>query len=210
MKSKCSLHLYFGNEKSPGLYRTVFWHSSLEDPIVGIRGTTIPTKGLPFIWGPSSQALALLFVTAVYSRETVAFENHALLEGPKGSPAGTLARLMKKRSSSWLLDLFGADISGRSLLHKMIIFGNPRGRQHGPISASLREEYLSPTNIQIFIDGEDITNSHAQLSLLKGHLLSSFIPRKDPLAGRKASNRAPTRSTPSPECRYVITAERTA
>ena len=203
MKSKNSLQLYFGNKYSPGLYRTVFRHYTMEEAIVGMRGTTIPTSGMPFIWGPSSQAMALLFVTAVKAYVEKLALNLPLLEGASSSPAGTLARLLKKRSSSWLLDLFGSDASGRSFLHRMIILGNPRGRQHGPISATLRSDFLSPAEIQIFVDGEDVTSQPEALSSLRESLEKSFIPRKDPLAGRKLARLRHPETKKAPK--YVLT-----
>ena len=181
-KTNTRLELYFGNTSSPGLYRTVFVPPYQTQPIVGLRGTTLHTTALPFIWGPASQALSLLFVSAVVrklSGEPIALP---LLEGPSLSPAGALARLLKKRTTSWQHDLFGSDAMGRSLLHRIIMLGNARGKQQGPIIATLNEAYLSSHDISILVEGQDISNDFKALVKLRDSLRSSFIPRKDPLA----------------------------
>jgi hypothetical protein len=95
-------------------------------------------------------------------------------------PAGALARLLKKRTTSWLHDLFGADASGRSLLHRIVILGNARGKQHGPTTATLREEYLSSGDIRVFVDGEDISYNEPELAKLTAQLMEAYIPRRNP------------------------------
>lgn len=207
MKGKSRLELYFGNNTSPGLYRTVFKTPSIPSPIVGTRGNTLPTSGLPFNWTPSSQSLAILLVAAVKSALTNDCSGRPLLEGPSSSPAGTLARLLKKRTTSWLHDIFGTDASCRSLLHRMIELRNPRGLQHGPITATLRSEYLSPNDIQIFVNSEDITNNLKAITNLLNSLIASFVPRKDPLAHRR-TNRGPcSRVITKTSYPYVLCAE---
>lgn len=188
MSYKRSLELHFGNLSSPELYRTVFFGPGIEEPIVGVRGAVIPTVGHPFIWGPSSQSLSLLFVGAVRHHLESKQKTPPVLEGPSSSPAGILARLLQKRTNSWLHDLFGTDASGRSLLHRIIVLVNPRGRRIGPISAGLRTEYLAPSNIKVLLEGKDISNDKIALKELFDSLLSSYTPRKDPLAKKRIQN----------------------
>lgn len=182
--SQTKLDLYFGASETPGLYRTVFHAPRSSKPIVGMRGTTLHTSALPFIWGPAAQSLSLLFVSAVHARIQGNDVTMPILEGSSASPAGALARLLKKRTTSWLHDLFGADVSGRSLLHRIVILGNARGKQHGPVTATLREEFLSSGDIRIFIDGEDISCNERELARLTTQLRESYIPRRNPLGGQ--------------------------
>ena len=180
IKQQTRLELYFGSSETPGLYRTVFHPPRSSKPIVGMRGTTLHTAALPFIWGPAAQSLSLLFVSAVQARVQGNPVTMPILEGGSASPAGALARLLKKRTTSWLHDLFGADASGRSLLHRIVILGNARGKQHGPTTATLREEYLSSSDIRVFIDGEDISSNEPELARLTAQLMESYIPRRNP------------------------------
>ena len=205
-EKKCSRSLYFGGQISPGLYRTMFTHPTYDDPIIGMRGTTIPPSGVPFIWGPSAQALSMLFVRAVSRYKEGQLSSLPHLEGFSSSPAGSLARLLKKRSASWIFDLFGADSSGRPLLQRMLTVGNPHSRLPGPITVSLRPGFISPAAIQIFIDGEDISDDIEALKKLNTSLEICFVPRKDPLAGRRI-NKPPEHKIIPPKYAYVLTAE---
>lgn len=182
--SQTKLDLYFGSSETPGLYRTVFHAPRSSKPIVGIRGTTLHTSALPFIWGPAAQSLSLLFVSAVHARVKGSDVTMPLLEGGSASPAGALARLLKKRTTSWLHDLFGTDASGRSLLHRIVILGNARGKQHGPTTATLRDDFLSSGDIRVFIDGEDISCNEPKLAKLTAQLMESYVPRRNPLEGQ--------------------------
>jgi len=196
--AQTKLDLYFGSSETPGLYRTVFHAPRSSNPIVGMRGTTLHTAALPFIWGPAAQSLSLLFVSAVRARVQGNGVTMPLLEGGSASPAGALARLLKKRTTSWLHDLFGADASGRSLLHRIVILGNARGKQHGPTTATLREDYLSSGDIRVFVDGEDISSNEPELAKLTIQLLEAYIPRKNPLErqSKHSSNEATAWSAP--------------
>jgi hypothetical protein len=178
MTSTASLELYFGNTDTPGLYRTVFRAPGHESPIVGVRGPLFHYPSLPFIWSTSCVALSLLFVSAVLQSATGEHAILPLLEGGASSPAGAIGKLMNKGVRSWLHDIFGSDSSGRSLLSRIILLGNARGRRHGPTTATLRSSYLSAKNISIFVDGVDISTNANSLAELKGKLLSEFTERK--------------------------------
>lgn len=185
MSGSCTLELYFANEFAPGLYKTIFTPPAGGTPVIGIRGTTISPGGVPFIWGTATQSLMILFLTAASRR----FLGNPIigphLEGDKTTPVGALARLLKKRPNSWLYDLFSSDASGRSLLERMVVMENARSQRPGPITATLRADYLSPKNIKVFLDGKDISDDNALIHLLLNHLKISYIPRNDPLANKR-------------------------
>jgi hypothetical protein len=65
-----------------------------------------------------------------------------------------------------------------------VILGNARGKQHGPTTATLREEFLSSGDIRVFIDGADISCNEPELAKLTTQLMESYIPRKNPLEGQ--------------------------
>lgn len=191
MSGSCSLELYFANEFSPGLYKTIFVPPGHGDPIIGVRGTTIAPGGVPFIWGTATQSLMILFLSAVKRRFPGSPKIGPHLEGERTSPVGSLARLLKKRPNSWLYDLFSSDASGRSLLERMIVMENARSQRPGPITATLKADYLSPTDIKVFLDGNDISADETLIDLLYKHLRISFIPRNDPLAHKRKPKKPP-------------------
>jgi hypothetical protein len=179
-----SLELYFGNTETPGLYRTVVRSPNHDTPIVGVRGPLFHHPSLPFIWSSSCVALSLLFVSAVLKSAAHEEAILPLLEGGPSSPAGAIGKLMNKGIRSWLHDIFGSDASGRSLLSRIVLLGNPRGRRQGPITATLKTSYLCPNNIRIVIDGDDISSDVMALSTLREKLLQEFAHRKDSRAKR--------------------------
>jgi hypothetical protein len=179
MHTHPSLELYFGNSDTPGLYRTVFHAPGYDHPIVGVRGPIFHSPSLPFIWSTSCIALSLLFVSAVTHEARGQATLLPLLEGDHLSPAGTLGKLLHKGIRSWLHDIFGSDSTGRPLLARMILLSNARSRRQGPVTATLRSSYLSPTAIKIFVDGRDISNDCAALETLQRNLLKEFYLRKD-------------------------------
>lgn len=179
MTNNTSLELYFGNTDTPGLYRTVFHAPGYEVPIVGVRGPLFLSPSFPFIWSTSCMALSLLFVNAVIKETRGTQAILPLLEGDVSSPAGTIGRLLNKGIRSWLHDIFGADSSGRPLLNRIVLLGNARGRRHGPITATLRSSYLSPSAIRIFVDGVDISKNIPALEELSGKMSKEFSKRKD-------------------------------
>jgi len=194
MTRSASLELYFGITDTPGLYRTVFYAPGYEVPIVGVRGPLFLSPSLPFIWSTSCMALSLLFVHAVIKEASGTQPVRPLLEGDITSPAGTIGRLLNKGIRSWLHDIFGADSSGRPLLNRIVLLGNARGRRHGPITATLRSSYLSPSAIRIFVDGEDISKNVTALEELSRQLLRDFSNRKDTRLNR--ASRSPQTQTP--------------
>jgi hypothetical protein len=195
MTNATSLELYFGNSDTPGLYRTVFHAPGYDSPIIGVRGPLFLSPSLPFIWSTSCMALSLLFVNAVIKEASGIHPVLPLLEGGLSSPAGTIGRLLNKGIRSWLHDIFGADSSGRPLLNRIVLLGNARGRRHGPITATLRSSYLAPSDIRIFVDGEDISKNVVALEELSKKLLKEFSNRKDTRLNR--ASRSPQTQTPA-------------
>ncbi len=177
MNTKNRLELYFAGDRTPSLYRTVFHTPSSPAPLIGERGTNLPVSGLSFIWGVSSHSLSLFFVTAALTSLSNESSPQYLLEGSMNSPAGMIARLLQKRTTSRLHDLFGSDASGRSLLYRMIILGNPRGLHPGPVTAALRREFLSPSAITVFLDGRNVSCDRDALRRLAANIQSTYIPR---------------------------------
>jgi hypothetical protein len=173
-----SLELYFGNTETPGLYRTVFRAPCNEHPVVGVRGPLFHNPSLPFIWSTSCVALSLFFVSAALLATTGKESILPLLEGGPSSPAAAIGKLMNKGVRSWLHDIFGSDAGGRSLLSRIILLGNARGRRQGPTTVTLRSSFLPAHSIRIFVDGADVSCDPHALGSLRDKLLLEFTARK--------------------------------
>lgn len=190
-----SLELYFGNPAAPGLYRSVFRAPNHDTPTIGMRGPLFHAPSFPFIWSTSCIALSILFVSAVAHAARGERPVLPLLEGGPTSPAAAVGKLMNKGIRSWLHDIFGSDSAGRSLLTRILLLGNPRGRRQGPITATLRGTYLAPSNIKVFMDGEDISHAPDLLEDLRAKLIREFESRKE---ARLVKDSAKGRTTLTP------------
>ena len=152
--TKLELHLNKGNV--PELYRVSFYHSLLNEPRNSFRGKA--TGGLDsqltFQWTPAVQALVIFLL------ENAACEIQGIdqpkLSGTKSSLAATLDYAISKQPQ-WILDIFGSDRKGRSLLRKLIRRSNPERKRPGPVVLTLNQAALCPKNISVFLDGAAVT-----------------------------------------------------
>jgi len=80
------------------------------------------------------------------------------LTGLEGSPAASLDYAIAKETS-WLQSMFGLDFDGSLVAKKIFRRRNPERRRPGPVVISIDPELLSAQNIQIFVDGETVSNS---------------------------------------------------
>lgn len=163
--SQAVLELHFGKAESFELIKTVFKAPTLNTPIVGIRGNHAPSGVVSFRWTKTTHAIAMFFLKA---RE-IHFTNQLpapALQGTKGDPVTSIARLLHKRMEGWIIDLFGADIQGRPLLSKIILCCNYLGKRPGPMQVFLRTNYLAPQNIRVFLDEREITDRQTEMQAL--------------------------------------------
>ncbi len=179
MNNDLTLELHFSSIDAPELIQTRFVCPRLDMHIIGIRGCNVPNFAVPFKWGVASHALCLFFVKTVdfYNNNKL---NQCILSGVSKSPANTITNLLYKRPTCWLLDLFGVDISGRSLLKRPILCCNALKRRPGPIKVYFRTGFYKAENIRIYIDqkdiSRDITKDTAAISLLSQNLEQTWHP----------------------------------
>lgn len=175
MSNETTLELYFVGKSKPELLRTVFNTASLKRRVVGIRGTDVPIGTNPFRWTTSTHALALFFTKSVLRLSEGDFQM-PIVHGFGMCPAATLSRLLTARTDGWLLDIFGHDAAGRTLLAKILLCKNYRLKMPGPIQVFMRGGFLSPEKINIFLDDQNITKDYPSLNNLSASLEQTWTP----------------------------------
>lgn len=175
MQRSTYLKLHFATAGTPQLMRIEFDCPCLEQRNIGIRGNDVPAGTLPFRWSTSTQALALFFVKTVQlmHKDT---KGAPVLEGYSGCPAATLSRLLTKRPDGWLLDVFGYGPNGRTLLSRILLCRNYSRSLPGPIQIFMRSGLLHPSEIEILLDNEDITEDAPAISSLIHMLEKTWTP----------------------------------
>ena len=179
-KSGPTLELHFTQTPSAELFRTVFRNPSLESPIVGIRGSYVPPRSIPFRWGPTLHALCIFFVKVAMIKTDEA-TLYPILQGQSSCPAASIRKLLMRGETHTALDLFGTDVSGRSLLHKMIGLVNPHLRRPGPLQVYLKSTSFTSEAIRIFIDDCEVTKNESRLKSLISSLEKTWVGGKVPV-----------------------------
>ena len=185
------IELHFSRMSSYELVQTVFKPPYDASPVIGIRGNNAPPGVVSFRWSPTSQALAIFFVKARHKANSGKLTS-PILEGIRACPASSIIRVMHKRTEGWVLDLFGADSNGRSLLMKIILSSNYLGKRPGPPQLFLRTNYLPTMNIKVIIDGEDISEDRFKIRALTKDLEKTWRPGAWPAERQSAAkNKVP-------------------
>lgn len=96
-----------------------------------------------FQWTSAVKGFALL------ATRTAAHFRPAVLEGNAKSLAASLDYAITKQPI-WLLDMFGCDRLGGSLIRRMILRNNSERKRSGPTTLAINESYLSADDILIF------------------------------------------------------------
>lgn len=189
MQYQTSLELYFAGGSAPELMKTVFALGSGEQQIIGMRGISVPRGVHPFRWTTSSQALALFFVKMLefwHQR----LEHTPIFEGRSKCPAVSIGHLLKKRPDGWLLDAFGYDACGKTLLSRILFCRNYKRTLPGPMQIFAKSSFLHPSQIRIHLDGEEVSNNLEALSELRINLERTWTPG----LGREIRAKAPAKA----------------
>ena len=179
MNANARLSLYFHSEgefsssQPPQLARIKF--ICAEQKVHSIRSHSIARGFGTFRWTPASHALALFFVRAL-EQHMLELEFEPVLSGNTQSPAGSVVRLLKKRISHSLLDAFGTDVAGRSLLHKIILCSNYTRTTVGPAQIFLRKGLLCAGDIEVYHNEQLVSEYLSDIALLRSALQKSWKP----------------------------------
>ena len=157
------LTLWFSVGSSPSLVESSFFHPSLPDPQLCIRGklpNTRPAHGT-FQWSPGVRALSLLLLRhAARAPEAPPF----ILSGGAGSSAATLDYTLSKQPA-WLLDMFGVDRSGRPLILKHVKRVNSERKRPGPVEISFVSRLRPGHELQVFYGSERLVTPEQLINL---------------------------------------------
>lgn len=173
MERETALELHFTTGETPQLTKTVFMCPHLETPLTGMRGELVPRHVVPFRWTTAIHALSLCFVRAL-ANELQGKQYEPALIGQHGTPASSVDFLIQK-SHLWVIDLFGSDVNGKSLLRRIFTIMNSRCTMPGPVQIYVKTNILKPANIKVFLDGERLTGVEEVSRLAEG-LQSSWRP----------------------------------
>lgn len=128
-----------------------------------VRGKSAGAYGRAgsFQWTSAVKGLALLAARAVGRHE------EPFIKGCNGSLAASLDYAISKQPM-WLIEMFGADQAGISLLRRMILRTNPERKRPGPVILSFNERFMPLANISIFSEG--LQCSREQLCMMAAEL----------------------------------------
>lgn len=154
------LKLYF---ESGQLIEVAFCDGITREIRRSVRGKSAGAYGRAgsFQWTSAVKGFALLAVRAVGAHE------EPLIKGCSGSLAASLDYAISKQPM-WLIEMFGTDQAGISLLRRMILRTNPERKRPGPTFLSFNERFMPLANISIFSEG--LQCSREQLLLMAADL----------------------------------------
>src|SRR5262249_41274285 len=170
------LILSFVGDDKPELHATELEHELLHDES-GAREQRRCAGTDQFQWRHGPHALALFLVRAV---------SGSLDERCNGRPfkmSGNLVKplveVLKRRDgpTRWPLEMFGYDDSRRDLLiHRFLEATTPRGVPH----VELQVHVLSPRNIHVLWNQQDISRDPGRLETLAGAIANACFGPEDP------------------------------
>lgn len=152
------------------LARTSFRHPLLEREIKSVRGKTNGAYSDcgSFQWTKAVRAISVLCVKAkLFARADCNIS--AIIEGENASLASALDYAIDKQPM-WLIEMFGADSSGRSISKRLFSRTNPGRKRFGPTAISWNSKFIAQDAIKIFLNGKEL-NHILELKNLERELL---------------------------------------
>ena len=158
------LVIHFAGEDEIELFETLFIHPLLDREQRCIRGKRSGAyrDHSTFQWTKAVRALSVLIVEAAI-RSTIP-SAMPLLAGSTGTLASSLDYAIDKQTQ-WLFEMFGWTTDGGGLSRRLFIRSNPGQRMPGPVAISLNLNYLSPVEIEIYLNYERLTETQSLLDL---------------------------------------------
>lgn len=161
--------LYFYSRQSVVLEKISFTHPLLQKPRVSVRGKTSGAyiDAFSFQW---TSALRGLVVLLLYEKAANGAGSDSiclrepLLKGGQKSLAASLDFALAKQPV-WILDTFGIDEKGRSLLRRLLLRTNPERKRGGEVFISLNRHQLCPADVEVYVN-DGLVESSEELRLL--------------------------------------------
>lgn len=165
-----SCELHFAGLTNTQLVEVRFKSHLSEDHLVTIRGKTCGAYRNvgTFQWTSAVRALCILMVKAKLVDLSGGERDLATIRGDKGSFAASLDYAISKQPM-WLIEMFGCDRLGISLMRRVILRSNPERKRPGPVCLSLNEKVFPPARIKAIWDGE-LLETASQLNRLLNKL----------------------------------------
>jgi hypothetical protein len=160
-KSRCNkalegnmakIHLSLYQNGKIELDEIEFVHPLLKTSILSVRGKSCSghQADATFQWTSALQALTVLFL------KSTALGSDYRMTGVRSSPAASLDYSISKQPM-WVLEVFGRDAQGISLIRRIVRRTNSNLKRSGPLFLSLNTAALSPSDITISVNGRDVT-----------------------------------------------------
>lgn len=170
------LELNFFGSVAAELTETRFKNSLSGPDLFCIRGKTsggFKNAGT-FQWTNAVKGVTVLFLLYLISTMQSRKYQGACIEGERGSLASSLDFALSKQPS-WLMDMFGVDSSGISILRRMVFRHNSNLKRPGPVKVSINYDYLNADAIRISWNGLEITEVTTLVILLKSVVRGEFL-----------------------------------
>jgi hypothetical protein len=153
------LELHFLWDEGASLSKIHFSSPLLQVARTSVRGRDAGAykNASTFLWSGAVKALSFFFVKMTEHTRTSELDTRErgtfVLSGSSGSIAATLDYALSKQPR-WLLDAFGSDRRGNSILRQVILRSNPE-RKSGPlVTLALNEKNMPASCVQILVNSE--------------------------------------------------------
>jgi hypothetical protein len=156
------LRLWFTEDSTVELSKTEFASPLLSGKRVCSRTNNHTAIGMTgsFRWSSAVKAMCLLFAQhrlPLTSGEHTT--NQILFSGGRGSLAASLDAALAKQPT-WLLDVFGGDAQGNSLLRRLVSRDNPELKRPGPVTVFLKSNLLNSITVSLYLNGPELKEEH--------------------------------------------------
>jgi hypothetical protein len=158
--SQNELKLYFAGNREPELVESCFRRAVDNSAFLSVRGKTsaaIQATG-SFQWTTAVRALSVLFIKIAMTEYDESAPSVNCLSGHKGSLASSLDYALSKQPR-WIQEMFGIGNFGTAYARRLILRTNPERKRPGPVILGLNTIVLKPTNIAIFLNGEQLQST---------------------------------------------------
>ena len=161
----CEMLLEFHGEV-PELTKTLFRRDNGE-VITSVRGKTAGAlRGAgSFQWTSAVRALSAILVRGALVAREQGDPNLVALSGFGQSLASTLDYALSKQPL-WTVEMCGVDMCGQSFLRRLFLRTNPERKYPGPVIINLNSRILTGEAIQVWWNGQRLTDPATFRSLL--------------------------------------------
>lgn len=188
IESYCRLdfHLVSGSLE---LAATEFKSPQLETIYKAVRGKVAVGRGGygTFPWTSGVKGLVAVFLLSKIHQnldERVDWLLSAGLSSTNSTLSNSLDYALSK-TPAWLAEMFGCDSFGRPVARRIFLRLNPEGKRPGPVIVALNRDFLPPTKIRLYIEGEEVCAESQFVTLLQKIEVSSPIVLNEAISSKK-------------------------